>query len=182
MIRVNDRQCGVPYFYKVADIIDWIRHMMAKLNRIQIHACRLFSKFDLAASSRTTLSFSCFIFCCNFNSDLFKPLGILSRNSPCLPPCPIFTLTTLLIKENEYFVTTASFLLAVHFIFELADQPVMRMSSICWIELMKYGSLMEKKKKRKSVCHLPDYKIFHIWIFECLIRLLFLCSDTKRHS
>lgn len=100
-------------------------------------------------------------------------------------PRPIFTLTTQLIKENEDFVTVDNFLfffflffflVVVHFILELADQPLMRMSSKCWNELTKNGSLMEREKKKDVRC-LPDYMIFHILISEWVIRLLLLCWE-----
>lgn len=61
-----------------------------------------------------------------FNSDVLKPLGILMLLASS---CPIFNLTTLLIKEEGHTVTVANFyLFMVCFIPVMADQLVMKAS------------------------------------------------------
>ncbi len=169
---------------KVSDRDGWIRRMMDTLNRIckldsllmlgirstfLIRVCislstiKLFSKSDpasgisplLGCSCFPTSSSSCFSFSCNFN--LFRPPGILSGNAPRLLLSHFHSDYTANQRKGVF---SHFLLVVVHFILELADQPVVRMSSICWIELMKYGSLMEKKKKPRAACPITRYFIF----------------------
>ena len=91
-------------------------------------------------------------------------------------PCPIFTPTTPLIKEKQCLATIASILVMVHFIFELEDQPLTRLPSICWIGLKKYGSLMGEKKRRSGV--LPA-KLDFIFSFFSAGKLKYIFRGVK---
>lgn len=120
----------------------------------------------LHSSFFTTLSSSCVNFSCNCH--LTFSLNPVRSSLELLhaPSCPIFTShqSGMRILSLQ---TVFPFPLMVYLILVPVDRQVMNMSSICWIKLMKYGSLMEKNEAR-CMCHFT----------ECFIRRLFLCSDS----
>lgn len=127
----------------------------------------------LGSSSFTTPFSSCFNFSCNVNADLFKPPGILSRSAP--PHVPFFTPTTLLIKEKGVFCHCWQFLFVDGTFYPRVGRPA---GDENVLNMLNTADEVWFLWWRKAARHLPDYKICHILIFECLIRPLSLSLST----